>query len=337
MNLENSNPEFEIQNNIDISMNPDIKIFVSHRIDVNSVLVNNSIYVPVKCGAVFSETNNHLYLGDDTGDNISEKRMMYGELTVQYWAWKNCTADYYGLCHYRRYLSFSDNTLANDHFNMCHEIAITDKAIKKHNLFDEIGNSKVIIANDVVFLRGASVKIILVKGGYPKTVRELWEAHHNLFIDKKYIDILLSVIKEYRPGYYKSAVGYFNSDIHYGFNCFVMKKEFFLRLCEFQFPVLFKLENQIKNEHYTGLMERLPGYLGEIMYGIFIYHLINVEHVKYKELPAVFFSTTERVNGTVDYLYRWLRENVKSYIGEISLRILPRGTKRRQFIKQLFK
>ena len=188
-----------------------------------------------------------------------------------------------------------------------------------------------------LFLRGASVKNILVKGGYPKTVRELWEAHHNLFIDKKYIDILLSAIKEYSPGYYKSAVGYFNSDIHYGFNCFVMKKEFFLRLCDFQFPVLFKLENQIKNEHYTGLMERLPGYLGEIMYGIFIYHLINVEHVKYKELPAVFFATTEKVSGTVDYMYRWLRENLKSYIGEMSLSILPRGTKRRQYIKQLFK
>ena len=333
----NSSSNFEIQNNKDTSENPDIKIFVSHRIDIESVVVKNPILIPVRCGSNFSKDDSQLCLGDNTGDNISEKRMMYGELTVQYWAWKNCTADYYGLCHYRRYLSFSDNTLANDHFNMCHEIAITDKAIKKHNLFDEIGNSKVIIANDVVFLRGASVKNILVKGGYPKTVRELWEAHHNLFIDKKYIDILLSAIKEYSPGYYKSAVGYFNSDIHYGFNCFVMKKEFFLRLCDFQFPVLFKLENQIKNEHYTGLMERLPGYLGEIMYGIFIYHLINVEHVKYKELPAVFFATTEKVSGTVDYMCRWLRENVKSYIGEISLRILPRGTKRRQFIKQLFK
>ena len=40
--------------------------------------------------------------------------MTFNELTVQYWAWKNVQADYYGLCHYRRYLSFSKNTFPVD-------------------------------------------------------------------------------------------------------------------------------------------------------------------------------------------------------------------------------
>ena len=88
---------------------PDIKIFVSHRIDLDSETIDNPLYIPVRCGAVYDERENVTMLGDDTGDNISEKRMTYNELTVQYWAWKNVKADYYGLCHYRRYLSFSKN------------------------------------------------------------------------------------------------------------------------------------------------------------------------------------------------------------------------------------
>ena len=98
---------------------PDIKIFVSHRIDLNSVTIDNPLYIPVRCGATFDERTEEEIggmLGDDTGDNISEKRDSFCELTVQYWAWKNVKADYYGLCHYRRYLSFS-NTLYSENLN----------------------------------------------------------------------------------------------------------------------------------------------------------------------------------------------------------------------------
>ena len=72
---------------------PDIKIFVSHRIDLDSETIDNPLYIPVRCGAVYDEREDITMLGDDTGDNISEKRMSYCELTVQYWAWKNIKAD----------------------------------------------------------------------------------------------------------------------------------------------------------------------------------------------------------------------------------------------------
>ena len=88
---------------------PIIKIFVSHRIDQVSETIDNPLYVNVRCGAVYDKRNPEEYghiLGDNTGDNISEKKYRYSELTVQYWAWKNQNADYYGLCHYRRYLIF---------------------------------------------------------------------------------------------------------------------------------------------------------------------------------------------------------------------------------------
>ena len=95
-----------------------IKIFVSRRLDVDSMLVSNPIYKPVICGAVYAkdEINKKNLLEDDTGKNISSRRNSFCEFTVQYWAWKNEEADYYGLCHYRRYLTFlSKHFRANAH------------------------------------------------------------------------------------------------------------------------------------------------------------------------------------------------------------------------------
>ena len=95
-------------------MAKDIKIFVSHRIDLDSETIDNPLYVPVRCGAVYDKRENVAMLGDDTGDNISEKRNSFCELTVLYWAWKNVKADYYGLCHYRRYISFAKEKYMTD-------------------------------------------------------------------------------------------------------------------------------------------------------------------------------------------------------------------------------
>ena len=37
---------------------PDIKIFVSHRIDLDSETIDNPLYIPVRCGAVYDEREN---------------------------------------------------------------------------------------------------------------------------------------------------------------------------------------------------------------------------------------------------------------------------------------
>ena len=115
---------------------PDIKIFVSHRIDLDSETIDNPLYIPVRCGAVYDEREGVTMLGDDTGDNISEKRESFCELTVLYWAWKNVKADYYGLCHYRRYISFADKSYRpkNDKSGFYTADRLNEKNIKKFQL-----------------------------------------------------------------------------------------------------------------------------------------------------------------------------------------------------------
>ena len=93
-----------------------IRIFSTQRIDLNSFLIDNEQITPIRCGAVYDDRKTKI-IGDDTGDNISEKRNSYCELTTQYWAWKNIDADYYGFMHYRRYFNFNEETLASDDWN----------------------------------------------------------------------------------------------------------------------------------------------------------------------------------------------------------------------------
>lgn len=316
------------------------KIFVSHRIDIDSVILKDDIYCPVRCGAVFDNRNNVSSIsicGDDTGDNISKKRNMYGELTVQYWAWKNQSVDYYGLCHYRRYLSFTNTEkMKKNCFDMAYEVAITPESIKRHRLNDSTLIKKELKKYHMIVGKGAHVRNIEVKGGKPNTVRELWEAHDGIFIEKKYIDILFKRIEEMRPEYLQSAIDYFNSGVHYGFNCFVMNKELFNGLCEFQFPILFSLEHDVTSENYSGMMVRTLGYLGEMLYGIYVYRAIQNNNIKVCEKNIVLFMTTTEVHGRGDFFIRWIKSNGRNYLADTSLRLLPRGSRRRRIVKKFF-
>lgn len=94
-----------------------IKILVAyHKPDV---LIQSDILQPIhvgrsllkkKCDTKSIENLKILQeemIGDDTGENISDKNDSYNEMTAIYWAWKNYGAlgdpDYIGLMHYRRH------------------------------------------------------------------------------------------------------------------------------------------------------------------------------------------------------------------------------------------
>lgn len=314
-----------------------IKIFVSHRTDFDSEEIRNSIYVPVKCGAAFNKKQNSSMQGDDTGDNISLKKDNYSEFTVQFWAWKNVDADYYGLCHYRRYLSFAlNNSKKRNELNMICELAITPKIIKKYQFNSEKYIQSVVNQYDIVYGEGSFTYLQSNINGHPQSVSDMWSALDQILFRKECLEILCKKIKKLFPEYYESAVAFLSSNYHIGFNLFVMKKALFNRLCEYQFSVLSEMETEFKKDDSLAVSPRALAYLGEILYGIFIYHQKQNPKLKIKSLPIVFFRTTTHVNSPLDYAIRGLYIYAEAFLRKISFVFFPIGSRRRELLKKYY-
>lgn len=269
---------------------PDIKIFVSHRIDLDSETIDNPLYVNVRCGAVFDKRENVDMLGDDTGDNISEKRDSFCELTVMYWAWKNVKADYYGLCHYRRYLSFAEDEYDINPYGVVETDYINEDSIKKYK-WDEQSIRDAILGYDLLTVKPVNVKKI---HGSIKSIKDYCRCSTNDF-NMDDIDILLELLKDEYYDFYEDAVEYYSQEYSRWYNCFIMKNNLYNEVCSWIFEILFKLEKKIDVKNYSSQMTRELGFFGEHLYGIYINHLLKHTKIRYKELQLVCIRETKKL------------------------------------------
>lgn len=314
----------------------DIKIFVSHRIEFESETIPNELYYNVRCGAVDDQRENIVMPGDDTGENISDRRLSFGEFTVQYWAWKNVTADYYGLCHYRRYLAFSPGIWNVNHYNQIVEPFLDRFAAKRYGLLDASAMRQVIEAHDIIVNQNADVRLITIKDTPKDTVYDHWVDWDGIIIEKKTLTLLMTLIEELRPEYLPAAGEYFAGYTFRGYNCYVLRRDLFRQLCEFQFDILFELEKRLDSTGYNRDMQRTPGFMGEIMYGIFIHHLQKQNKYRIRELPLIFFEETGKTQSIFHAAARrCLLHSRKVYL-ILRKGILPEGTKRREAVRRFY-
>lgn len=83
---------------------PKLHIYVVHsEFDkaLNEDIQDMEYEIPIQAGAELAD-DACCGTTDNIGENISNKNGQYCELTALYWAWKNDSADYIGLSHYRR-------------------------------------------------------------------------------------------------------------------------------------------------------------------------------------------------------------------------------------------
>lgn len=273
---------------------PDIKIFVSHRIDQDSVVIDNPLYIPVRCGAVYDKRKNIDILGDDTGDTISEKREKYGELTVQYWVWKNVKADYYGLCHYRRYLAFSeaDNCSRNESGQV--EVSCFNHSVlKKYKIIDPKFIEETVKKEKLICGERFDINKKKTPRGYMHTVLDHWKAWDGYIIEKDVINKVKSIIKEKEPMYLEAFDCYMHQNMCLGYNCFILEKNSFFELCRFQFGIIFELEKQVDTSLYNKDMLRTFGFVGEMLYGTFVTYLeMQKNNISYR--PILYAEYTKK-------------------------------------------
>ena len=252
--------ESNILNNQKINSNVDIFVY-SHKPFVP--MVKNHVYkVLTNSHAEPCEFNTDLAIYRDyDGDNISDKNLMYNEYSGFYWLWKNYPLkDYVGMNHYSRYYACLDN--------------VPD--------IDEIFKTKKIVLNDPVRLNW---------NGKTYNNRTWYEEWHNV----KDFDLLKEIMQDLFPEYMDGWEKMENATYCYNSSMFIMKKEDFLKYCDFIFPVLQEIrirrgfyenddcrkwveshkEDYIRDRHLyynVEMQSRIVGYLAERAMNAYMMH-----------------------------------------------------------------
>jgi len=203
-------------------------------------------------------------IGDNTGDNISEKNGTFNEMTTVYWAWKNYDAienpDYIGFMHYRRHFIFDDKMekasyecmdICEDYYN---QIKYDEKRI-------------IDLLEDCDF--------ICTKPQWRQSMYEHFRLNHEI----QDLDTTVKILKEKYPEYATAADTYLNGHDAYFCNMFIFPRDIFFQYAEWFFDITLELMKQIDFTY-----KRL--FVSEWLTGIFITHLIQ-NGKKPKYLPMM--------------------------------------------------
>lgn len=226
-------------------------------------IYHDDVYIPIHVGKTNSIYKIN-WLGDNTGDNISEKNPMYCEMTAHYWAWKNLKdVDYIGLCHYRRY------------FN---------KLVTNENIENILKGYDVILPAAIHRTTALSYKFNTLTGEDGC--------------------IFFKIIEQKFPQYYNTAINYIMNNNHdYAFNMVICSREIYTQMMEFIFSVLSECEKYIKLQPYTN-GRRIFGYLSEYLMPIFILnHHLKIRELPLvqmlKEKPLIYLTPPKPILGNL--------------------------------------
>ena len=144
----------------------------------------DEVFTPIHVGRVISKYKDEMagMIGDDTGENISEKNPQYCELTAQYWAWKNnFNVEYIGFCHYRR---FFDIKIEDIEKTLQQKDAIVIEFLFDHPIWREITH--------FITVEDMTIMLMVLKKKYPEyeeTLLKYLNGHtlyaKNMFICRK--------------------------------------------------------------------------------------------------------------------------------------------------------
>ena len=91
-------------------------------------------------------------LADDTGDNISNENLRYGEMTAWYWVWKNYLPahpelTHVGFSHYRRFLDFARADARGGTRRMTYRrfARVFERVYTERNLLQKIGDADLVM------------------------------------------------------------------------------------------------------------------------------------------------------------------------------------------------
>ena len=285
-----------------------VKIFVTHY-TYDKPIIASDIYQPIMAGNM-GRALPEGFIGDDTGDNISRLNKTYGEMTAHYWLWKNylpsAKEEYIGLCHYRRFLDFSDISF---NFNFLKYHPYSPVLVCYYKQFQNLIFDKFDETTLLSKINGFDILSTKKWNLCTMTVRAHFDYCHRAYE----MDNALSVLAKVYPEYAKYADGYLKDMESYYCLCLVMKKELLANYLTWQFDILdelSKVSNWDRYEEYNEI--RMPAFIMERFYNIWLRYQIDHNNLKVLELPCYKLVTADELSPHERVLY--LKELDKHHI-----------------------
>lgn len=213
-------------------------------------------------------------VGDDEGDNISNKNFCYCELTGLYWAWKNLKdVDIVGLCHYRRYFDFA---------NQCRS-GFPTTTFKP----DDFGNIDLSVPEE--FLEKLTPGTVVM--AYPNTFGHTLHLDYCANLVSDDFHTMRLAIKETQPVKYQEAFHevMYRGNIFSPCNMFIMCWKDFDKYCTWLFGLLETIESRTDITHYNPVQRRIYGYMGEYLLNVYA----EAEEMKKIYRPVIWFSDAD--------------------------------------------
>lgn len=236
----------------------------------------DSIYIPLVVGNQYGAVPEG-WLSDQTGENISDKNYRYNELTGLYWIWKNSDAEIAGLCHYRRFFTTSVGKIRNvltgrkDQF-------INEDYIKK------VLDSYDVILHNRTFTLGGNQKHVCINKKDSKETQN----------SKLGIEVLELMNNTFKKVYPEDEIFYqkiMNRRYAHLLNIFICPKSLLDQYCEWLFPLLYAMEQEIDRQFPGQTLPRCMGLIAERLLDVWILKkklrvkecfTINTEKIEWK-------------------------------------------------------
>lgn len=239
-------------------------------------MAQNDVYMPLQVGKALSNVDLGVQ-GDNDGENISVKNPNYCELTGLYWAWKNLQdVDYIGLAHYRRYFNLKQTPIS----------IYSVEDFKRSGIVD---------VNPVDCLKGYD--IILPEATYmDHSIADAYIYAH--VIEDFYI--MNRVILKHYPEYEQTIKDFFFRDNRWiACNMFFTSKAIFNDYCEWLFPILQEIENNVRLSGYK-FQKRIFGFMSELLLPLYCIH--NKLRIKFMPICMVGDKTEKKEKLRMAYL-----------------------------------
>ncbi len=220
-------------------------------------------YAVIQAGKAINEDLG--FIGDNTGDNISNLNPYLNEATAMYWIWKNATENYIGLSHYHRFFT-TDNS----------------KKYLTENILSSEDIIKILQKNDIIISRA------LLDTGC--TVYFRYFKHHpegDTKVTNLALNLMRIMIERYQPTYIDAFEHVINGSSLFPFNMFITRKYIYDSYCAWLFPMIFEVRKEliktVNLDELKGNHKRILGYICETSFTMWIIK----NNLRIKELPIM--------------------------------------------------